>query len=76
MLSVFHFDISGNDIKEEHPLNKWLILLIFLISHLSKSGKEIKDLQEENMPHIFITLDVFHFDISGNDTNCSHPENR
>ena len=40
---VFHLDISGNDINDEHSKNNPLILFILFVFHLEISGKEIKD---------------------------------
>ena len=45
MLLIFHFEISGNDLNEEHPENILLILLTFSVFHLDISGKEINDEQ-------------------------------
>ena len=50
--SMFHSDISGKDIKEEHPLNKFSIYRILFVFHLDKSGKEINDEQFINIESI------------------------
>ena len=39
-LIIFHFDISGNDFKYKHSLNKLLILITLDVSQLEISGKE------------------------------------
>ena len=39
MLSVFQFEISGKERREEHPLNKLLKSIIFSNFHLDISGK-------------------------------------
>ena len=41
---VFHLDILGNDIKELHPANIWLIFVTFEVFHLDISGNDIKEL--------------------------------
>ena len=39
MLIVFHFEISGKEIKNVHPSNKQPISLTFSIFHFEISGK-------------------------------------
>ena len=43
ILFVFHLDISGKEIKDEHPENIPLISSILLVFHFDKSGNEIKE---------------------------------
>ena len=38
----FHFDISANIVKEEHPSNNLFALIIFLVFHCEISGIKIK----------------------------------
>ena len=40
---MLHLEISGNDINDEHPLNKKDILLILVKFHLEISGKDNSD---------------------------------
>ena len=42
IFSVFHFDISGNDIKEEQSLKIQFISMTFLVFHFEISGNDIK----------------------------------
>ena len=43
MLHIFHFDISGKLIKDEHSPNKPFKLLTLLIFHSDMSGKFFND---------------------------------
>ena len=45
MLLVFHFEISGNLINDEHPLNKLLTFLKLIVFHFEISGNSDKDAQ-------------------------------
>ena len=47
-LVVFHFDISGKDINDEHPLNIPLKLVLIFVFHLEISGKDISDVHSLN----------------------------
>ena len=40
---LFHFDISGKDIKDEHPSNIFNIYFKLLFFHLDISGKDVND---------------------------------
>ena len=42
-LEVFHLDISGNDINEEHSLNMKLISLTLEVFNLDISGNDINE---------------------------------
>ena len=42
-LLIFHFEISGNSFKDEHPKNIPDILLALHIFHLEISGNSFKD---------------------------------
>ena len=42
-LEVFHFDISGNDINDEQPLNIPLKLVLISVLQLEISGKDFND---------------------------------
>ena len=42
-LLVFHFEISGNDINDEHPLNILLILETLFVFHFEISGYDFND---------------------------------
>ena len=44
-LSVFHFDISGNDNIDVQYGNKQLILLTLLVFHFDISGNDNNDVQ-------------------------------
>jgi hypothetical protein len=46
---VFHLDISGKLVNDEHPQNKYIIVEILLVFHLERSGKEVKDEQPSNI---------------------------
>ena len=41
--------------------------MTLFVFQFDKSGNEVKDLQLQNRPVIFIKLLVFHFEISGRD---------
>ena len=71
-LLVFHFEISGIDVKEEQLKNIPLIFVMLLVFHLEISGKDDNEEQLENKALIFVTLLVFHNEISGNDTMKSN----
>ena len=43
MFLVFHFEISGNDFKLEHPKNICLMSLILLVFHFEISGNSFND---------------------------------
>ena len=58
---VSHFDISGNDINEEHPKNKPLISFIFEVFHSDISGKDFNALQPAKMKEIFSFISSFLF---------------
>ena len=40
---VFHFEISGNDDKDEHPENILPKLFTLFVFHFDKSGKDSSD---------------------------------
>ena len=42
------------------------------VSHFDRSGREIKDSQQENMRPILIRFLVFQIEISGRDANDLH----
>ena len=42
-LIVFHFEISGNDINDEHSQNKDFILITLLVFHFEISGISFND---------------------------------
>ena len=65
MKYIFHFPISGIDVKDEHPLNKLSISSKLSIFHFKMFGIFIKDEQLKNIYPIFLRLDVFHLEISG-----------
>ena len=67
--SIFHFDISGNDINDEQSVNIYCICVIFDVSHFDVSGNDIKDEHKLKIESILLTFLVSHFDISGNDIN-------
>ena len=46
---VFHFEISGKELNEEHPKNKDCICVTFLVSQFEISGKDDKDWQPANI---------------------------
>ena len=48
---MFHFEISGNSSKEEHPANKPYIFITFFVFHLEISGKEFKEEHPANRQH-------------------------
>ena len=43
ILYVFHFEISGNLINEEHLLNIFFIFKTFFVFHFEMSGKYFND---------------------------------
>ncbi len=45
------------------------------MSHLDKSGKYVNEEQSEKIKDIFLTLEVFQLEISGNVNNEEHSEN-
>jgi hypothetical protein len=51
------------------------ISLTFSVFQLEISGKDFKDVQKANIPHIFLILLVSHFEISGKVSNDEHPQN-
>ena len=42
-LEVFHFDISGKDFNEQHPLNIQLISVTIEVFHSDKSGNDFNE---------------------------------
>ena len=44
-LFVFHFEISGNDINDEHSPNNDFILITLLVFHIEISGNDDKEEQ-------------------------------
>ena len=50
ILIVFQCEISGNLIKDVHPLNKLHISLVYSMFHLEISGKYFKDEHPANRP--------------------------
>ena len=50
---VFQIEILGKDIKDEHPANIELILVILLVSHFDISGNDFSD---EHPAKIFAIL--------------------
>ena len=44
-----------------------------LVFHFDISGREIKDVQSQNVLSIVVTLFVFHFEISGKVVKLKHP---
>ena len=69
VLFVFHFDISGKLIKEEHSENKPSIEIILFVSHFEISGKLNNLEHPENKKLMLFNLLVFHFEISDKDFN-------
>jgi len=49
IFDVFHFDISGKDINDEHPVNINSILVTLDVFHFDISGKDINDEHLENI---------------------------
>ena len=43
-LKIFHFEISGNEIRDEQLKNKFLKQVTLFMFHLEISGNEINDL--------------------------------
>jgi len=68
-LLIFHFEISGKDDNDTHPLNISPLLIIFLIFHFEIFGKDDNDLHSKNIQIISLTLLVLHSEISGKDDN-------
>ena len=58
-LAVFHTDISGNNFKDLHPLNRLFIVVTLFVFHLDRSGKETKDSQSLKIPAILNILSLF-----------------
>ena len=69
---IFHFEISGRDLSDLHPLKILLILILFLNFHFEISGINFNDEQFTKILFKFLTLLVFHFEISGNSSNYKH----
>ena len=42
-LKVFHFEISGKDDNDEHPINIKLTLVTLIVFHFEISGKDDND---------------------------------
>ena len=55
---VFHFDISGNDIKVEHLANNQPIFFTLFVFHIEISGKDINDEQPQIKPHIIYIASI------------------
>ena len=68
---MFHSEISGIDIRFEHPKNIEFILVAFVVSHLEILGKDINESQPLNKSFMRVTFLVFQFKISGKDSNES-----
>ena len=71
-LFVFHFEISGSDNNEEHPLNIPHMSTTFEVFHFEISDNNFSDEQLKNIHFISVTLLVFHLEISGNDDIFVH----
>ena len=56
ILSVFHLEMSGNDLNDVNPSNKPLILLIFSVFQFDISGNDINELHPLNISLISVTL--------------------
>ena len=53
-------------------INEYIITKLIFIYFLNLEGIfEDNNPQFSNIPHILVTLEIFHFDISGNDDNDS-----
>ena len=48
-LLVFHFEISGKDNNDSHPLNKELISITLFVFQFEISGKDDNDLHQLNI---------------------------
>ena len=55
---VSHFDISGNDNNEEHPLNIYFISVTFEVSQFDISGKDDNDEHPQNIYFISVILSI------------------
>ena len=44
----FHLEISGNEIKDLHPLKRKEIIYIYSVFHFDISGKDSKDSHSKN----------------------------
>ena len=42
-LIVFHFEISGKDVNDDHNLKIYIILVTLLVFHFEISGKDDND---------------------------------
>ena len=49
ILFVFHFEISGNLVNDEHPRNILLTFLMLMVFQIEISGNSNKDEQPENI---------------------------
>ena len=72
-LFVFHFEISGKEIKDLQPLKIKLILFTLFVFHFEISVKEINFVQPLKIKLIFFILFVFHFEISGKEIKGEQP---
>ena len=70
---VFHLDISGNDIREEHPQNKSIISDKLFVFHSDISGSDINEEHPNKKQLILVKLYEYHLDISGKDINEEQP---
>ena len=65
-LLIFHLEMSGNEIKDEHhPQNNNDIFLALLIFQPEISGKYFKDEHSKNKKLILCTLSILHLEILG-----------
>ena len=65
---VFHLEIFGSLVIEEHWKKIPEIEITFSIFHKEISGRFFTDKHLLNNPFIYFTLLVFHFDKSGKDS--------
>ena len=55
-LNIFHFEISGKEIKEEQLKNNLCKSITLLKFHLEISGNSFNDEHPQNNPEILLTL--------------------
>ena len=56
---MFHFDISGNEIKDEHDKNILSIFSTFLVFHFDISGIDLNEEHAQNKQLISVILFIF-----------------
>ena len=65
IFDVFHLEISGKDINEQHPENKQHIFVILPVINFEISFKDINEEHPENKQLISVTF-LIHFHYHSN----------